>query len=378
MASTPTTGIYNPADFITQLNGTYKNDDGTTRSGSRGTIFEKNIRKLQPNTQAYFNELLYNEAMNAKAEGRAINRFDLKKIEHMLRAKYGNVDPKLKFFDISSWYSTNRRIAKELTNYINSVASQQPPTKEPEQEPDKKPEATQTETKQTETKENPNQKYIDAYHRLKQKKGTDEDLALFADWSEDKLKKFGFGPVTVKAIRDYANKPEETNTEPESQEQNTAKSAEQAATDYLGTSSLPGAEQKINEKYVDPKTGKKPVGGSSNFLNTGGFGARPEKEAAPAKPKYVPTAEEQALLDEAANLRKQVSSRNTAERTAAQKRLTEIQPQLNEIAKKKKAGGTVEENTQSKNEPAKKTNTQPGDKPVSELTRAYAEANGER
>ena len=185
-----------------------------------------------------------------------------------------------------------------------------------------------------------------------------------------KLKKFGFGPVTIKAIRDYANKPEETESEEnrpkpgemsdrhrqelELQKQERAKNAEQSATDYLGTSA---EAQKINENYVDPKTGKKPVSGNSNFLNTGGFGARPEKTKQ-EKPKYTPTAEEQALLDEAAELRKKVGSRNTAERTAAQKRLTEIQPQLNEIAKKKKAGGTTET--------------------ASDLDAAYAEADGER
>ena len=369
MASTPT-GIYNPADYISQLN-----TNGRTRNANGGICdrLMLNIKKLQPDTQAYLNELLKNEAMSARAEGRALNKYDMKKIEHMLRAKYGNVDPKLKFFDISGWFMTNKRMAKELNNYINSIASQptndqQPPSKEPEQKPDKTPETTQT---QAETKENPNQKYIDAYHRLKQKKGTDEDLALFADWSEDKLKKFGFGPVTIKAIRDYANKPEETRPQPgemsdrhrqelELQKQERAKNAEQSATDYLGTSSMTG--------------------------------------------EYTPTAEEQALLDEAAELRKKVGSRNTAERTAAQKRLTEIQPQLNEIARKKKEAKGPDQTAQivrqgqeqakqamsNKNvrtagqsqgnttKDKKKTDNQPGDKPVSELSRAYAEADGER
>ena len=40
-----------------------------------------------------------------------------------------------------------------------------------------------------------------AFSRLKQKKGTDADLAMFASYSEDELKKMGFGPVSIQAIK---------------------------------------------------------------------------------------------------------------------------------------------------------------------------------
>ena len=346
MASTPT-GIYNPADYISQLN-----TNGRTRNanGGIGDRLMLNIKKLQPDTQAYLNELLKNEAMSARAEGRALNKYDMKKIEHMLRAKYGNVDPKLKFFDISGWFMTNKRMAKELNNYINSIASQptndqQPPSKEPEQKPDKTPETTQT---QAETKENPNQKYIDAYHRLKQKKGTDEDLALFADWSEDKLKKFGFGPVTIKAIRDYANKPEETRPQPgemsdrhrqelELQKQERAKNAEQSATDYLGTSDF-------------------------NTL-TGGRVA----DTSAYKPR------EGGLLDKLANKNAESNAASKKPKEKEKKSLTTKEPGKNTNFPQANVGKVPENKTENK-----KTDTQPGDKPVSELSRAYAEADGER
>lgn len=51
-----------------------------------------------------------------------------------------------------------------------------------------------------------------AYRRLKTKHGTDADLALFTKYSDDDLKAFGFGPVSIKAIDEArpAEKPEDT------------------------------------------------------------------------------------------------------------------------------------------------------------------------
>ena len=43
-----------------------------------------------------------------------------------------------------------------------------------------------------------------AYKRIKAKQASDADLALFKDYTEEQLKKIGFGPISIKAIKDAA------------------------------------------------------------------------------------------------------------------------------------------------------------------------------
>ena len=43
-----------------------------------------------------------------------------------------------------------------------------------------------------------------AYKRIKAKQATDADLALFKDYTEEQLKKIGFGTISIKAIKDAA------------------------------------------------------------------------------------------------------------------------------------------------------------------------------
>lgn len=276
----PADGVYNPADYIGQITNKmneagYTDEQGNKKSYGRGDKFSKNLdvakgagrrtgfekdRDGTPLPETAY-EWITQQLNEARARG-PISKYTLRAIENGAKVRY-NVPSK---FDISGkgWIgNTDAAMARAMNSMSYNGKAQQPAqapqqpaqVQQPVTEQTQQPVAEQPAVKKEQEKPVSPKTQLDdarreAYTRIKNKQASDADLDLFKNYTEEQLQKIGFGPISIKAIK-------ERNT------QSTASGK---------------AQQAIEEKSLDPSTGKKPEGGNSNFLNTGGFGARPEKQ----------------------------------------------------------------------------------------------------
>lgn len=274
----PADGVYNPADYIGQITSkmneaSYTDEQGNKKSYGYGDKFSSNLDVAKnagrrtgfeqdkdgtplPET-AY--EWITQQLNEARARG-PISKYTLRAIENGAKVRY-NVPSKFDISGIGIFGNTDKKMAKAMNSipYNGKAQPAQPaqaPQKPVEQQPvAQQPAQTQDVVKKEQEKPVPPKTQLDdertaAYKRIKAKQASDADLDLFKNYTEEQLQKIGFGPISIKAIKERSA-------------QSTASSK---------------AQQAIESNALDPSTGKKPEGGNSNFLNTGGFGARPEKQ----------------------------------------------------------------------------------------------------
>lgn len=274
----PADGVYNPADYISQITNKmneagFTDEQGNKKSYGRGDKFSanldvaKNAGKIGNRTEDQFGNPLPDTAyeyitqmLNSERAKGTVSKHTLRMIENEAKARY-NLPSK---FDISGkgWIgNTDSAMARAMNNMSYNGKAPQPaqaPQKPVEQQPTQQtqqPAAEQSVVKKEQEKPVSPKTQLDdarreAYTRIKNKQASDADLDLFKNYTEEQLQKIGFGPISIKAIKE--------------------RSAQSTASGK--------AQQAIEEQSLNPSTGKKPEGGNSNFLNTGGFGARPKKQ----------------------------------------------------------------------------------------------------
>lgn len=238
------TGILTPADFIGKIGNEWDRHGRTNNatngfvSHKHGTRFNDNMQiakeaglkgnetkdqfgnELPPTAYEYINKCL--EAARAKG---TVSKQRLRAIQYEAQARY-NLP---KDFDISGKGSGNWdwAMAKQLnrmpynSNDSVSVAVAQKPVvqkpvtsemtgQQPNENVPSKQVGVAPEQKKPEQNINgelaTNDKYNTAFKRIKNKQASDEDLAMFSQYSEEQLRKMGFGPISVQAIKGTSNK----------------------------------------------------------------------------------------------------------------------------------------------------------------------------
>lgn len=227
----PANGIYNPADYISQITKALDEQrlDGSMNRGNnfssnleiakdagRRTGFEQDKDGTPLPETAY--EWIVQQMSAARARG-PVSEYTLKAIENGAKVRYNLPTD----FDISGKGflsgNTDRNLAKAMNSlpYNGNVqAPSQNNTKTAQSQNTQttgnksgQSQNTQTTGKSTETQNvSPKTKLDDertaAYKRIKAKQASDADLALFKDYTEEQLRKIGFGTISVKAIKDAA------------------------------------------------------------------------------------------------------------------------------------------------------------------------------
>ena len=175
--------------FVDKANErSYADENGEMKSYNKGTEWQAAMDKLPEDARNY----IYQRLNEYKNKGRPLNKWDLREIEHSAKAKFGLP----KSFDISSGAMFDSTMAKMLNSIdIPKVEATPVPTTET-------PKQKQVEQKPVEQKApTTNDELNAAFKRIKNKKASDADLALFNKYSEEQLKKMGFGPISINAIK---------------------------------------------------------------------------------------------------------------------------------------------------------------------------------
>lgn len=239
-SNNPADGIHNPADYISQITSkmneaSYTDEQGNKKSYGRGDKFSKNLDVAKnagrrtgfeqdkdgtplPET-AY--EWITQQLNEARARG-PVSKYTLRAIENGAKVRY-NVPSN---FDISGkgWFgNTDAAMARAMNSMAyNGKAQQTQPAQTPK--PVQTSQTQSTQNQQTQSTQNqqtqgtqgtqgtsdisPKVKIDNertaAYKRIKAKQASDADLALFKNYTEEQLKKIGFGPISIKAIKDAA------------------------------------------------------------------------------------------------------------------------------------------------------------------------------
>lgn len=246
----PADGVYNPADYIGQITNKMneasyvdgplgeKKSHGygdkfsknleVTKNAGRRTGFEKDTDGTPLPETAY--EWITQQLNAARARG-PVNKYTMRTIENGAKVRY-NVPSD---FDISGkgWFgNTDKAMAKAMNSMPyngKAQASQKPAstptsTSKPVTTPVQNTQAAETkaDNKPAQPEQKPAQdispktKLDDertaAYKKIKAKQASDADLALFKNYTEEQLKKVGFGPVSIAAIKGTASKTSQQST----------------------------------------------------------------------------------------------------------------------------------------------------------------------
>lgn len=230
--SNPANGIYNPADYIGQITKALDEQrlDGSMNRGNkfssnleiakdagRRTGFERDKDGTPLPETAY--EWIVQQMNASRAKG-PVSKYTLRAIENGAKVRYNLPTD----FDISGKGFFSGNTDKNLAKAMNSLpynGNAQAPT----QSNTKTAQSQTTGNKSGQTQQNTSTTHITgkstgtqsvspktklndeltaAYKRIKAKQATDADLALFKDYTEEQLKKIGFGTISIKAIKDAA------------------------------------------------------------------------------------------------------------------------------------------------------------------------------
>lgn len=244
-SNNPADGIYNPADYISQITSKmnesgYTDEKGNKKSYGRGDKFSKNLdvaknagRRTgfeQDKDGTHLPETAYEWITQQLNEARArgpVSKYTLRAIENGAKVRY-NVPSN---FDISGkgWFGNTDAAMARAMNSMSYNGKNQTPQKpaQSEQKPAQTPKA-QSEQKPAQSEQKPVEQTtqpardispevkIDdertaAYKRIKSKQASDADLTLFKNYTEEQLKKIGFGPVSITAIKGTNSKDNNSN-----------------------------------------------------------------------------------------------------------------------------------------------------------------------
>lgn len=236
----PANGIYNPADYISQITKALDEQrlDGSMNRGNkfssnlelakdagRRTGFEQDKDGTPLPETAY--EWIVQQMNAARAKG-PVSKYTLRAIENGAKVRYnlptdfdisgkgflsGNTDKNLAKAMNSLPYNGNAQVPSQN----NTKTTQSQTTGKSGQSQNTQitgPKSGNTPTTQITGKSgqsqnvSPKTKLDDertaAYKRIKAKQATDADLALFKDYTEEQLRKIGFGTISIKAIKGAA------------------------------------------------------------------------------------------------------------------------------------------------------------------------------
>lgn len=223
-SNNPADGIYNPADYISQITSKmneagYTDEKGNKKSYGRGDKFSKNLDvaknagKIGNRTEDQFGNPLPDTAyeyitqmLNSERAKGSVSKHTLRMIENEAKARY-NLP---RNFDISGkgWIgNTDAAMARAMNSMAYNGKAQQAQQTQPAQTP-KPAQTSDTIKKEQEKPVSPKTQLDDertaAYKRIKSKQASDADLALFKNYTEEQLKKIGFGPISIEAIKGTA------------------------------------------------------------------------------------------------------------------------------------------------------------------------------
>ena len=226
----PANGIYNPADYISQITKALDEQrlDGSMNRGNkfssnlelakdagRRTGFEQDKDGTPLPETAY--EWIVQQMNAARAKG-PVSEYTLKAIENGAKVRYNLPTD----FDISGkgFFSgnTDKNLAKAMNSLPYNGNAQVPSQNNTKTTQSQNTQITgksgQSQNTQITGKSNgtqnvsPKTKLDDertaAYKRIKAKQASDADLALFKDYTEEQLRKIGFGTISIKAIKGAA------------------------------------------------------------------------------------------------------------------------------------------------------------------------------
>lgn len=228
----PADGVYNPADYISQI-ARALDEQRLDGSMNRGNKFSSNLELAkdagrrtgfeQDKDGTPLPETAYEwivQQMNASRARGPVSEYTLKAIENGAKVRYNLPTD----FDISGKGFFSGNTDKNLAKAMNSL-SYNGNAQSPSQNNTKTAQAQITGNKSGQTQQNAsttqiagkstgtqsvspktklNDKLTAAYKRIKAKQASDADLALFKDYTEEQLKKIGFGSISIKAIKDAA------------------------------------------------------------------------------------------------------------------------------------------------------------------------------
>ena len=145
-------------------------------------------------------------------------KFRLRAVEANLRRKYPNGVSKN--FDISG-NMLDSTMAKDLLALGLKGGSKPAETKQPDTATPPAAETPKPETPKPAEQKGPttNDELNVAFKKIKNKQASDADLALFSKYSEEQLKKMGFGPISIAAIKGKKEEPKPAATEQKSTEE---------------------------------------------------------------------------------------------------------------------------------------------------------------
>ena len=181
-------GIYDISKI--NLNKMFVDKANEKKSYNKGSKWQAKMDELPEAARNY----IYQRLNDYKSKSRPINKWDLREIEHSAKAKFGLP----KSFDISSDAMFDSTMA-EMLNSINTQSIKN----STEQKPAEQKPAEQSEIAT-------NDELNAAFKKIKNKQASDADLALFSKYSEEQLKKMGFGPISIAAIKGNKNNKEAT------------------------------------------------------------------------------------------------------------------------------------------------------------------------
>lgn len=234
--SNPANGIYNPADYISQITKAL-DEQRLDGSMNRGNKFSSNLEIAkdagrrtgfeQDKDGTPLPETAYEwivQQMNASRAKGPVSKYTLRAIENGAKVRYNLPTD----FDISGKGFFSGNTDKNLAKAMNSLPYNGN-TQSPSQNNTKTAQSQTTGNKSGQTQQNtsttqiagkstgkstgtqsvsPKTKLNDeltaAYKRIKAKQASDADLALFKDYTEEQLRKIGFGTISIKAIKDAA------------------------------------------------------------------------------------------------------------------------------------------------------------------------------
>ena len=209
-------GIYNPAKvnlskmFSDKANErSYTDEQGNKKSYNKGSKWQAYIDKniTDPAAKADMEKQIHDiVSANPNMSPKEL-KFRLRSVEANLRRRYPSGVSKN--FDISG-SMLDSTMAKDLLalGLKGGEQTTQPATEKPA-----------AETPKPETPKGPttNDDLNAAFKRIKNKQASDADLALFSKYSEEQLKKMGFGPISIAAIKGKKEEPKPTATQTSTQ-----------------------------------------------------------------------------------------------------------------------------------------------------------------
>ena len=233
-SNNPADGIHNPADYISQITSKmneagYTDEKGNKKSYGRGDKFSKNLDVAKnagrrtgfeqdkdgtplPET-AY--EWITQQLNEARARG-PVSKYTLRAIENGAKVRY-NIPSN---FDISGkgWIGNTDAAMTRAMNSMsyNGKAQQTQPAQTPKPAQTQDTQTSDTVKKEQEKPVSPKTQLDDertaAYKRIKSKQASDADLALFKNYTEEQLKKIGFGPISIEAIKGTARQTQQVDS----------------------------------------------------------------------------------------------------------------------------------------------------------------------